>query len=57
MKAGDIISEDAVRSVRPGYGIPPKYLTEIIGQKVIQDAKKNTPVLNHHFKKTSFSFK
>lgn len=34
MKAGDIITEETVRSVRPGYGLHPKYLNEILGKKV-----------------------
>jgi len=34
MKAGDIITDQNVRSVRPGYGLHPKYLSEILGKKV-----------------------
>ena len=40
MKAGDIINEHNVRSVRPGYGLHPKYLPEIINKKVNTDLKK-----------------
>ena len=40
MKAGDIITEDNVRSVRPGYGLHPKYLSDLIGKKVNRDLKK-----------------
>ena len=40
MKAGDIITEDNVRSVRPGYGLHPKYLPDLIGKKVNRDLKK-----------------
>lgn len=39
---GDIITEDNVRSVRPGYGLHPKYLKEILGKRAIQDLKKGT---------------
>lgn len=39
MKAGDIITEHNVRSVRPGFGLHPKYLPEILGKKVICDLK------------------
>jgi N-acetylneuraminate synthase len=45
MRAGDVIMSDCIRSVRPGYGLPPKYLDAIIGTKVTKDVKKNTPVL------------
>lgn len=44
LKAGDIITADAVRSVRPGYGLLPKYLDQIIGIKVIAAVQRGTPV-------------
>lgn len=44
LKAGDIITEDAVRSVRPGFGLAPKFLDEVIGKKVKIDIKENTAV-------------
>jgi pseudaminic acid synthase len=44
MKAGDSITPDCVRSVRPGYGLAPKMLESIIGLKVTTDIDKNTPV-------------
>lgn len=44
LKVGDVITADAVRSVRPGFGLPPKYLTEIIGQRVTRDVNENSPV-------------
>ena len=37
MKAGDVITEQNVRSVRPGYGLHPKYLSDIIGKIVIRN--------------------
>ena len=40
MKAGDIITEKNVRSVRPGYGLHPKHLPEILGKKVNRDLWK-----------------
>ena len=40
MKAGDVITEKNVRSVRPGYGLHPKYLSEILGKKVNRDFEK-----------------
>ncbi|XGA80984.1 pseudaminic acid synthase [Halomonas sp. CH40] len=46
LKAGDVITEDAVRSVRPGYGLAPKRLKEVVGQKVNCDVVANTPVGN-----------
>ncbi|WP_417422288.1 pseudaminic acid synthase [Halomonas sp.] len=51
LKAGDVITEDAVKSVRPGYGLPPKFLGEIVGKKVICDIGENTPVKESSFNK------
>lgn len=45
MRAGDVIMSDCIRSVRPGYGLPPKYFDAIVGIKVTKDVKKHTPVL------------
>lgn len=42
LKAGDVITADAVRSVRPGFGLPPKYLNQIIGKRVVKDVQTNT---------------
>jgi N-acetylneuraminate synthase len=44
LKQGDILAEDSVRSVRPGFGIAPKYFPEIIGKKLKKDINKHTPV-------------
>jgi len=37
---GDIITEENVRSIRPGYGLAPKYLKEILGKKAMKSAEK-----------------
>lgn len=44
LKAGEVITADAVRSVRPGYGLAPKFLDEVIGKRVVVDVKRNTAV-------------
>ncbi|MBT2772440.1 pseudaminic acid synthase [Halomonas sp. ISL-60] len=44
LKAGAILSDADIRSVRPGYGIEPKYMEELIGKKLKTDIFKNTPV-------------
>lgn len=43
MKENDVITEDNVRSIRPGFGLHTKYLKDILGKKVNQDLKKGTP--------------
>ena len=40
IKAGEVITERNVRSVRPGYGAHPKYLKEVIGKKTVRELKK-----------------
>lgn len=42
MKKGDIITEKNVRSVRPSYGLHPKYLPSIIGKTINQDLERGT---------------
>lgn len=42
MKAGDLITEENVRSIRPGFGLHPKYLKEILGKRVNQDVEAGT---------------
>ncbi|WP_455586909.1 pseudaminic acid synthase [Bacteroides sp.] len=42
MKVGEVITEENVRSVRPGFGLHPKYLKEIVGKKVSKDLEKGT---------------
>lgn len=44
LKAGDIVTADAVRSVRPGFGLAPKHLATTIGKRVKVDVKKHSPV-------------
>ncbi|MDB9697942.1 pseudaminic acid synthase [Planktomarina temperata] len=44
MRAGDVITERNIRSVRPGFGLLPKYFDEIIGKTVVRDIKKFEPV-------------
>ena len=41
---GDIITENDIRSVRPGFGLPPKYYDKLIGSKVLKSVEENTPV-------------
>ncbi|WP_122665813.1 pseudaminic acid synthase [Pseudomonas viridiflava] len=44
IKAGEVIGADAVRSIRPGFGMPPKHLERVIGSVAAIDAAMNTPV-------------
>lgn len=39
VKAGDVVTEKNVRSVRPGYGLHPKYLTDMLGKRFVKDCQ------------------
>lgn len=42
MKSGDLITENNVRSVRPGFGLHPQYLKQLLGKRVNQNLEKGT---------------
>ena len=44
MKAGDVIDESCIRSVRPGFGLAPKYYKELMGKTVNTDITKFSAV-------------
>ncbi len=44
LRKGEAVTPDAVRSVRPGFGLPPAALDEIIGRTAAQDIAANTAV-------------
>ncbi len=44
MRAGEFFTAENVRSIRPGYGLAPRYYEKIIGCKATRDIKKGTPL-------------
>jgi N-acetylneuraminate synthase len=44
VKAGEALTSANVRSVRPGYGLPPKHLPEVLGRKAARDLKYGEPL-------------
>jgi len=44
VKSGDTLTKKNLSCVRPGLGMAPKYLDQVIGLKVNQDAVKGTPL-------------
>lgn len=44
IKKGEVLSLDNIRSVRPGYGLHPKYLEEVLGKRVNKDLSFATPL-------------
>ncbi len=48
IKAGDVLTEEHVRSIRPGFGLAPKYLDIVLGKVVSQDLAKGTALQLEH---------
>jgi pseudaminic acid synthase len=44
LKCGDRITSSSIRSVRPGYGLPPKYFDHLLNRKLKSDVQKGTAV-------------
>ncbi|HAZ03488.1 MAG: pseudaminic acid synthase [Bacteroidetes bacterium GWF2_42_66] len=44
IKAGEAFTEENVRSIRPGYGLHPKYYREVLGKKTSIELLKGTPI-------------
>jgi pseudaminic acid synthase len=44
VKAGERLTSDNVRSIRPGYGLPPKHYEEVIGRLAARDMQRGTPL-------------
>lgn len=44
MKAGETFTEENVRSIRPGHGLQPECLKEVLGKRASQDLKWGAPL-------------
>ena len=44
IKKGEVLTKDCVRCIRPGLGLPPKFLDLVLGRRINRDAKKGTPL-------------
>lgn len=44
MKAGELITVEHIRAIRPGLGLPTKYFDILLGKQVKEDVKRGTPV-------------
>jgi len=49
VKSGDAITEENVRSIRPGYGLHPRYYDQILRKKFRKDFEKGTPLMWNQF--------
>lgn len=44
LRVGDVITVDNIRAVRPGLGLPPRYLEVVLGARIACDVAKGTPL-------------
>jgi sialic acid synthase SpsE len=44
VKKNEKFTEENIKSIRPSFGLPPKYLYEVIGKKAKKNIKKGTPL-------------
>ena len=44
IRAGDMLTDSNVRSIRPGNGLAPKHLPTLLGRKASVDISKGTPL-------------
>lgn len=43
LKAGDTLTTDNLRAIRPGLGLSPKYFQQLLGKRVSRDVERGTP--------------
>ena len=51
MKAGEEFTRENVRSIRPGHGLLPKFIDEVLGSAATIDMAKGTPLKMEHILK------
>lgn len=44
LQAGDVLTSQNLRSIRPGLGLPPKYWEVVLGKQVNRSLKQGTPL-------------
>lgn len=56
IKKGERFTEENTRIIRPGYGEKPKYLSDILGMKAVEDIERGTPIHFNLMEKKSILF-
>ena len=51
IKTGELLTEKNVRSIRPGFGLHPRYYNEVLGKKAIKDMEKGDPLNSNSIKR------
>ena len=44
LKAGEVLTPENLRAIRPGLGLPPKYISQLLGKPVRRDVRRGTPM-------------
>jgi len=44
MRTEELFTEQNMRSIRPGHGLPPKYIHEVLGKRAARDIARGTPL-------------
>lgn len=44
VRAGEVLTDKNVRSIRPAHGLPPKYLENVLGRRAARDITRGTPL-------------
>lgn len=44
IKKGEVFTNDNIRIIRPGYGLAPKYIHDVLNRKSNRDIKRGTPI-------------
>ena len=57
VKKGDVVTKANLKSVRPGYGMHPKYLPELIGKRFTKDCEAELEQGMIYFSKNEFELK
>jgi N-acetylneuraminate synthase len=43
LQPGDVLTPRNLRAIRPGFGLPPKFIDQLMGKKVVRPVKRGTP--------------
>lgn len=50
VKAGDALTKENVRAIRPGFGLPCKYVDTVVGMRAVKNIVRGTPLAWDMFK-------
>ena len=48
MNPGETLTNESVRSIRPGYGLHPRHLNDVVGKKTKKGVTRGTPLAWEH---------